>query len=220
MTRARSYTNSYKARKGLALHRRRRVLARQYRDRVGGGELGHVDDRSARGVHEVRVAAHAGKRLGVDQVARLRRQRAVQRDDVRALEQLAELDAAGVAAGAALRVDDLQPERAGARRGRAADLAVADDPERLAAQPATEHEVDRPRPRHAGADPPLTLAEPARDREHQRDRQVRGRVGQDAGRVGDRDAMAARGVEVDVVVADGDVGDDAQLLPGGGEEVV
>ena len=42
------------------------------------------------------------------------------------------------------------------------------------------------------ADQPLALAEPARDREQQRDREVGGRVGQHAGRVGDRDA-AARG---------------------------
>ena len=66
-----------------------------------GRERRLVDDRPARGVDEVGVVAHARERVGVDQVARLGRERAVQRDDVRALEQLGELDPAGLVAGAA-----------------------------------------------------------------------------------------------------------------------
>lgn len=46
------------------------------------------------------------------------------------------------------------------------------------------------------------------------------RAGQDVRRVRDDDAAARAGVEVDVVVADGEVGDDLQLRPGAVEERV
>ena len=113
------------------------------------GECGLVDDGAARGVHEVGVVAHAGERRGVDQVARLRQERRVERDDVRAGEQLVELDPTGLVAVHGVGVDDLHPERTGASGDRLPDRAEADDAERLAAQPATEHELDRPRPRLA-----------------------------------------------------------------------
>ena len=77
------------------------------------------------------------------------------------------------------------------------------------------HAHGSPRP-----DPPLPLPQPARDREHQRDREVGGRVRQHAGRVRDPHAVLARRVDVDVVVADGHVRDDPQLLAGRVEQRV
>ena len=56
--------------------------------------------------------------------------------------------------------------------------------------------------------------------EDQRQRQVGGGVVEHAGGVGDGDTAAGGGPEVDVVVADGDVGDAAQLRAGGVEELV
>ena len=57
-------------------------------------ERGLVDDRAARGVHEHRGRLHARERGRVDQVVRLAREGAMQRDDVGALEQLLERDEA------------------------------------------------------------------------------------------------------------------------------
>ena len=70
------------------------------------------------------------------------------------------------------------------------------------------------------ADQALALAQAAGRHQDERERDVGGRIGEDAGRV--REAHAARraGRDVDVVVADRDVRDDAQLRPGGVEEGV
>ena len=61
------------------------------------------------------------------------------------------------------------------------------------------------------ADQALALAEPPGDGENQRDREVGRRVGEDSRRVRDDDAALARGGDVDVVVADADIRDDAEL---------
>jgi hypothetical protein len=93
-------------------------------------------------------------------------------------------------------------------------------PSRPPAQVAAEHEVHPPGPRLAGADQPLRLAEAAAGGEDQRHRQVGGGVVEHSRRVGDGDAAPGGGREVDVVVADGDVGDAAQAGAGGVEELV
>ena len=175
------------------------------------GERRLVDHRPARGVDQVGVVAHRARARRASIRWRVSGVSGQCSDTTseRASSSL-ELDLARLVAARPLRVDDLHPERARPRRDGAADLAVADDPERLALQPAAEHEVDRPRPRLARADQPLALPHPARDREQQRDREVGRRVGQDAGRVRDDHAARAGRVHVDVVVADRDVGDDAQ----------
>ena len=61
----------------------------------------------------------------------------------------------------------------------------------------------------------VALGHPAQQREHQRQRDLGRRAGEDVRRVGDDDAPAAGRLEVDVVHADGVVGDDPQLRPGG-----
>ena len=63
------------------------------------GERGLVDDRAACRVDEVGVAAHLAQPRGRDQMRRLGRERAVERDDVARLEQLVELDEAGLELG-------------------------------------------------------------------------------------------------------------------------
>ena len=57
------------------------------------GERALVDDRAARGVDEDRGRLHQPQRFGVDQVAGLLGQRAVDRDEVRALQQLEDVGA-------------------------------------------------------------------------------------------------------------------------------
>ena len=109
-------------------------------------------------------------------------------------------------------VDDAHAEAERAARQRAADPAVADDAERLAREPQADQLVERPSGPRAGADQALALAEPARAGQEQRERQLRGGLGQDIGRVGDAHARGSRSREVDVVDADRAAGD--HLQPG------
>ncbi len=85
---------------------------------------------------------------------------------------------------------------------------------------APEQVVHVPAPAGATADHALALAEPAHDHQDQRHRDVGRGVGEHAGRIGDEHPAGGAGGDVDVVVAHGDVRDDAQLRPGGVEEGV
>ena len=171
-----------------------------------------VDDRASRGVHEHGRRPHPRERRRVDQVPRLRRQRAVQADDVGGLEQRVELVAA---AGE----DRARAERLGERRRRAPDPSGPDDAERLAAQRLAEHELERERPPRLPAQEPVSLGDAAEQRERERDRQLGDGVGQHVGRVRDEDVARARGFEIDVVDADAVVRDDAELRPGAVEQL-
>src|SRR5688572_16394180 len=136
------------------------------------------------------------------------------RDDIGRREQLGELHRAGAPGerdvGATAGVDDRHPEPEPAARDRVADPAEPDDPERRAGEVDAEQEIERPALPLPRADQPLALAEPARGGEDQREREVGGRLGQDVGRVGDRDAERGRGGDVDVVGPDRGVGDDPE----------
>lgn len=83
-----------------------------------------------------------------------------------------------------------------------------------------DHEVEAPGPGPPGADQPLPLAQSASGGEDQGEGEVGGGVVEDAGRVGDDDPAPGAGGKVDVVEADGDVADAAQLRSGGVEELV
>ena len=98
-------------------------------------------------------------------------------------------------------------EALAAARHRLPDAAPADDPERRVRQVAAEHVARVPRRPLARAHLALALRDAAGDGEQQRERDVRGRVGQHVGRVADRDAALLGRVEVDVVRADREVGD-------------
>ena len=101
-----------------------------------------VDDAAAGGVDEDRVGLRPRQRLGADQVARLRRQRHMQRNHVRRRDEIVEgdgLDAApglvpGRTVGGHIGVvgHDAHPERRGALRRLPGDGAEADEAEALA----------------------------------------------------------------------------------------
>ena len=96
--------------------------------------------------------------------------------------------------------------------------AHPDDPETATLQAGAEEHEHPPLPRLVRADDPLALPEAPRDHQDQRHRDVGRRVGQHTWSVGgDHAALTAFG-DVDVVVADGDVGDDLQLRAGRVEE--
>src|SRR6202012_2175348 len=79
---------------------------------------------------------------------------------------------------------------------------------------------EAPGPGTAGEDQPPPRAQPPAGGEDQGEGEVGGRVVEDAGRVGDDDAAPGAGGEVDVVEADGDVAEAAQLRAGGIDELV
>lgn len=155
----------------------------------------------------------------------LGRQRRVEADHVTRCEQLVEvqpdcLERGRVRRVVAREVGDLHAEGAAAGGDARADPTEADDPEPAAAQVVADHEVEAPRPGTPGPDQPLPLAQPPAGGEDQGEGEVGGRVVEDARRVGDDDPAPRAGGEVDVVEADGDVADAAQLRPGGVEELV
>ena len=108
-----------------------------------------VDELAARGVDQGCAGPEHGQAGAVDEVVRLRRERAVQRDDVRLAEQRVEAVGVGASDGA-VRVaegwalEDVVPEQAAPEAGgedlrcREPDLAGADDADGLAAQRVAE----------------------------------------------------------------------------------
>ena len=87
-------------------------------------------------------------------------------------------------------------------------------PDRGAVQVAAEHEPRLPGAPLARADDRLALGEPPRDAQHQREREVRGRLGEHAGRVADRNPAGGGRLHVDVVHADRVVRDRPQARRG------
>ena len=179
-----------------------------------GDQRGLVDQLAAGGVHDPDAVAHVRDRVGVDRVARVVRQREVQRHELRALEHLAErrrLDAElAEPLGRDERVvgDHLHLERERTARDLPPDAAEAEHPEHLVG------ELDAA---PASALPPalaqrrVRLRDVAREREQQPDRVLGGGDDVRPRRVGDDDPLPGRGVDVDVVDPHSGPADDAQL---------
>ncbi len=108
----------------------------------------------------------------------------------------------------AIVVVDAHVKAAGAPGDGLTDSAHAEDAEALAGDPVAEHPGRRPTGPLAGAQGPLALGQPARHRQDQRHGHVRGILGQNVRRVGDGDAEAVRGPDIDVVDARAVVGDE------------
>ena len=101
------------------------------------------------------------------------------------------------------------PNASARLRDRHADPAEADDAQARAADLARQrHRPVRP---VAAAHVAVGLDQPARDGEHERDRQVGDLVVEDVGRVRDGDAALARRGDVDAVVADAEHRDELEL---------
>jgi hypothetical protein len=90
-------------------------------------------------------------------------------------------------------------------------------PSRLPCIRAPQHRGRAPAGPFGAAHQPLALAHAPGRRQHQRHRHVGGVLGEHTRRVGDDDAALARSVEVDVVDAGAERGDQLQLGPGLGE---
>ena len=107
-----------------------------------------------------------------------------------------------------VRIDDLHAEAAPAPRDCLADAPEAGDAERAAGEITAQKAHHLPAVKAPLPNVTIRREHAPRSREQQREREVRGRVGQDARRVGNGDTVARGGGHVDVVVADGNVGDD------------
>ena len=186
-----------------------------------------VDDLTPGDVDQVAVALHQSERGVVDQVVRLGRQRAVDRDDVdpgqhrRQRRPVRRLDR-GLGGGrqaVAVVVVDRTAEGAGAAGDRLTDASHADDAQPLAGDAVAEQAGRRPAGPVAGAEQLLALADPPRDAEDQRHDHVGGVVGQHARGVGHDDVPGAGGGQVDVVDAGAEVGEQLQPRPGRGNDV-
>ena len=177
------------------------------------GQRFFVDDRSARGVDEIRRSLHPCERATIDQVPRGRREGRVNRDDIRADEQLVERQLRQVRRRTPVsrREDGLHAKGGRAGRDGSANPAAADDAELLAAELHAQHEVQRPALPAASPHQPLAFRQPPRHRQNQRPREFRGRLREHVRCVRDDDPARLRGGDVDVVVAHGDVRDDFQI---------
>ena len=183
-----------------------------------GGEVLLDDEPAARAVDDAHAALHLRDRRGVDDVAGRVGQRRVQRDEIGAAQQLVERDALDAEFDGAFRRQErvvgddahLQPLRAvGDDR---ADIAAADDAERLAGQ-LDPHEA-RFLPL-AGLRRAIGGRDLAGQREHHRDRVLGGGDRVAVGRVHDDDAALGRRRHVDIVDADAGAPDDFQRVRGG-----
>ncbi len=111
-------------------------------------------------------------------------------------------------------VEDAHVEAAGSSGDGQPDLPEADDAERRAVHVLTQEERRVPRLPAAGPRQPVALDDATGRCQEERERQVGGCLGEDARRVRDEDAALGRRRNVDVVVADGHLRDDAQPLAG------
>ncbi len=182
------------------------VDVRRVRADLAGGEgrreIGLDDDRAARRVHEDDAVLHLRDRVLVHEAARLGRGRDVEADEVGPLEELVEVvHELGERVVRDLRVvrEDLHPEGLRAAGDLGADQAGAHEAERLAEElGALELLLEEA----AALEPDVPLDDSARDREHERHRELRHGDRRRARRVLDVDAALAAGLDVDVVEAD------------------
>nr|WP_275889734.1 hypothetical protein [Glycomyces sp. YM15] len=163
----------------------------------GGG----VDQRAAARVHQHRARTHQRDAVAVDEVERLGCERAVERHDVGAGEQLLERHVCGAGRlGLRARIGVVRQDAAsepGHDPGEAhADLAGADHTDRASVQVETEQAVQRE----------IVLAHPVVgpvglpvEREDERRAMLGDRIGGVAGDAGDAETEFGGGLEVDVI---------------------
>ena len=95
-----------------------------------------------------------------------------------------------------------------------ADPPAPDDEHGLPLEPLAEHELERELPGLLPAHETVALGHAPKEREHERQRELSRGPRQHIGRIRDDDASSPRRVQIDVVHADGVVGDDLQLRAG------
>ena len=155
--------------------------------------------------------------MRVHQMMRLRRVRAIDRNNIRLAEQRVEISEARAELclhpfrqAVAVVIDHADAKAVGAPCNRPANATHADDAKCLAVHTVAQHPAWLPAVPLAGTDELLTLAQPTRDRQDQRHRHICGVLGQNARCVGDEDLAFARGVKINVIHPDTEIGDEFQ----------
>ncbi len=175
-----------------------------------------VDQRTARRVHQEGPLLHSGEGLRVEQAARRRQQRRMDRDKVGRLEQPLEAHALDARRRQRLRrhigIMGDDPHAEGLRLGgdRARNIAEADQAEDLAAQTPDRH--DRRHFPAARLHQAVGEGNLAREREQQRHGVVGNLVQAIVGHIGDRDPALRRRRNVDVVDAEAETADHLAAL--------
>src|SRR6266481_1651039 len=185
----------------------------------GMHQSGFVNHRPARSVDQKRCRLHASEFGRVKHLAGVSVERHVQRDKIRFGEKGVQIaifrvqlvfDGCGCARLAV--VDYLHCKSSGAPCDRTSDAPESDDAQRLAPDVSSTKLIEiktLPVPR---ANIVVGFHHSARHSHHQRPGKIRSGLVQHAGSVGNDDTAFAACGDINVVVADGDVGDDAKLL--------
>ena len=172
-----------------------------------------VDDAAARGIDQDRVGVHRRQPLAIDEAVRLRRGRAVNRDDIDCRQQAVH---AGVVLGPrrvlvrqriAIVIMNLHLEAARARRDHLPDTPHAENAETLAGDLPSNHERRAPVLPRLAAHQAFAFAGAARGAEHQQHGDFGGRIGQHVRSIGDDDAPALRRLQIDMIDAHRVIGD-------------
>ncbi len=177
------------------------------------GQRRLVDESPAPGVDQDCTGFEFREQPGIDQHARVGRQRGVQADDVSSgdqrvqrVDELCVEFRFGLGLARATRIDDRHCEPRSPPCNSLPDGAEPDDTERFAVHACAQVRRRIAASPLAVAQVALALTDAPAGAENQRQRKVRRVVGDDR-RVADRDAACAGGVEIDIVHADADVGD-------------
>ena len=177
-----------------------------------------VDQPAACAVDDAYALLGLGDILLRQDIARLVGQRRVQRDEIGLGEQSVEIGLFDAEFDRALggqegvEGDDLHAEAEGALGDDAADIAAADQAERLRGQLDAHEVVLRP---FARLRQRVRFGDLAREREHHRDRVLGGGDAVAEGRVHHDDALLRRRRDVDIVDTDPGAADDLQVRRGG-----
>ena len=175
---------------------------------IDHGATGHIDEKR-RWFHlsELRLA---------EQMPRVGRQGDVDTQEVGFAQDLVEGGAPAaerfhLRLRTARKIQKTHRKTRAAFRHRRADAAGPDDAEGLARHVDAAQERGRQAPPLAGAGKTVAFDDPARDAENQRPREIGNRVGENIGRVGNGNVATSGLREIDVVVADGDAGNNFEF---------
>lgn len=191
---------------------------------------GFIDNGAAGGVDENGGRLHESEFGGADEVAGFRGQRDMEADVVGFAKQLFLGHAAGAEFGfefgrewGGVGIEDVHGETASAAGDGLSDAAHAEDAESAVVDVLADKEVDEPFAPFAGVNEGVALDDTAGRGHEEGEGEVGGGFGEDVGGIGDEDAAGGGGRDVDIVVADGDIGNDAdavELGEDGGREFV
>ena len=189
---------------------------------------GFIDNGAAGGVDENGGRLHESEFGGADEVAGFGGKGNVEADVVGLAEEIFPGHAASAEfgfefgrEGGGVGIEDVHGKPSAAAGDGLSDAAHAEDAESAVVDVLADKEVDEPFAPFAGVNEGVALDDTAGRGHEEGEGEVGGGFGEDVGGIGDEDAAGGGGRDVDIVVADGDIGNDADAVElgedGGGE---